>query len=91
MNNIAEDHVYDASFLKLREVAFTYKLPLTFLQKLRLQEASLTVTGRNLWIIHSKVPNIDPESALTAGNAQGVEAYSLPTTRTVGFNLALKF
>lgn len=91
MNNIAEDHVYDASFVKLREVAFTYKLPLTFLQKLRLQEASLTVTGRNLWIIHSKVPNIDPESALTAGNAQGVEAYSLPTTRTVGFNLALKF
>ena len=59
--------------------------------KLHLQEASVTLTGRNLWTIYKSVPNIDPESALTTGNAQGVEAYSLPTTRSFGVNLSVKF
>lgn len=78
--SIAEANVYDASYVKLREVALSYRLPRLWTQKLHLQEASVTLTGRNLWTIYKSVPNIDPESALTTGNAQGVEAYSLPTT-----------
>ncbi len=89
--SIAETNVYDASYVKLREVALTYRLPKTMVRKLHLQDASVTLTGRNLWTIHKDVPNIDPEAALTAGNAQGVEAYSLPTTRSFGLNLAVKF
>ena len=75
--SIAEANVYDASYVKLREVALSYRLPRLWTQKLHLQEASVTLTGRNLWTIYKSVPNIDPESALTTGNAQGVEAYSL--------------
>lgn len=85
--SIAEANVYDASYVKLREVALSYRLPRLWTQKLHLQEASVTLTGRNLWTIYKSVPNIDPESALTTGNAQGVEAYSLPTTRSFGVNL----
>lgn len=89
--SIAEANVYDASYVKLREVALSYHLPRLWTQKLHLQEASVTLTGRNLWTIYKSVPNIDPESALTTGNAQGVEAYSLPTTRSFGVNLSVKF
>lgn len=89
--SIAETNVYDASYVKLREVALSYRLPRLWTQKLHLQEASVTLTGRNLWTIYKSVPNIDPESALTTGNAQGVEAYSLPTTRSFGVNLSVKF
>lgn len=89
--SIAEANVYDASYVKLREVALSYRLPRLWTQKLHLQEASVTLTGRNLWTIYKSVPNIDPESALTTGNAQGVEAYSLPTTRSFGVNLSVKF
>lgn len=89
--SIAEANVYDASYVKLREVALSYRLPRLWTQKLHLQEASVILTGRNLWTIYKSVPNIDPESALTTGNAQGVEAYSLPTTRSFGVNLSVKF
>lgn len=89
--SIAEANVYDASYVKLREVALSYRLPRLWTQKLHLQEASVTLTGRNLWTIYKSVPNIDSESALTTGNAQGVEAYSLPTTRSFGVNLSVKF
>lgn len=89
--SIAEANVYDASYVKLREVALSYRLPRLWTQKLHLQEASVTLTGRNLWTIYKSVPNIDPESTLTTGNAQGVEAYSLPTTRSFGVNLSVKF
>ncbi len=89
--SIAEDNVYDASYVKLREVALSYRLPQRIVRKWHLQEATLTLTGRNLWIIHKNAPNIDPEAALSTGNAQGVEAYALPTTRSFGLNLSVKF
>ena len=58
--SIAEANVYDASYVKLREVALSYRLPRLWTQKLHLQEASVTLTGRNLWTIYKSVPNIDP-------------------------------
>ena len=50
--SIAEANVYDASYVKLREVALSYRLPRLWTQKLHLQEASVTLTGRNLWTIY---------------------------------------
>ena len=55
--SIAEANVYDASYVKLREVALSYRLPRLWTQKLHLQEASVTLTGRNLWTIYKGVPN----------------------------------
>lgn len=89
--NIEEEYVYDASYIKLREVKLGYNLPQQWIRKIGFQGASVAVVGRNLWIIHKKVPNIDPEVAFTTGNAQGLEDLTLPTVRNIGFNLNLKF
>ena len=89
--NIAEANVYDASFVKLRELSLSYQLPKSVYSLIGLQGASVTFTARNLWTIYKKADNIDPEAAITAGNAQGVEAYTLPTARTYGFNINVKF
>src|SRR5690606_5468849 len=50
---------YDASYVKLREVALSYKLPNTVLGNV-FQNASLSVVGRNLWIIDKNLPYADP-------------------------------
>ncbi|MBZ4189182.1 SusC/RagA family TonB-linked outer membrane protein [Niabella beijingensis] len=89
--SIEEEYVYDASYVKLREVKLGYNLPQQWIRKIGFQGASLSVVGRNLWIIHKKVPNIDPEVAFSTGNAQGLEDLTLPTVRNIGFNLNLKF
>ena len=89
--NIAEANVYDASFVKLREVSLAYQLPKSIYGLIGLQGASVSFTARNLWTIYKKADNIDPEAAITAGNAQGVEAYTLPTARTYGININVKF
>lgn len=82
--------VYDASYVKLREVALTYNLPKKLLGHV-FQGASFSVVGRNLWIISKNVPYADPESGLGAGNGQGYLSGSFPTIRTLGFKLDLNF
>ena len=89
--SIAEANVYDASFVKLRELSLSYQFPKSIYSLIGLQGANVTFTARNLWTIHKKADNIDPEAAITAGNAQGVEAYTLPTARTYGININVKF
>ena len=89
--SIAEANVYDASFVKLRELSLNYQLPKTWYSKIGLQGATVGFTARNLWTIYKDADNIDPESAITAGNAQGVEAYTLPTARTYSINVNVKF
>jgi len=83
--------VYDASYVKLREVALTYNLPSKLLDGTFLTNASLSVIGSNLWIIDKNIPHEDPEGGLSAGNLQGYSVGSLPTTRDFGFNLKLQF
>ncbi len=82
---IHEPFIYDASFVKLRELSVTYQLPSSFLKKIKMKKASVGIYGNNLWLIYSKVPNIDPETMLTNGNGQGYELYSYPNKRSIGF------
>ena len=89
--SIAEANVYDASFVKLRELSLNYQLPKSWYSKIGLQGVTVGFTARNLWTIYKDADNIDPESAITAGNAQGVEAYTLPTARTYSINVNVKF
>jgi TonB-linked SusC/RagA family outer membrane protein len=89
--NVDEAFVYDASYIKLREVKIGYTLPSQWVKSLGLQAATLSLVGRNLFIIHKNVPNIDPETAFNTGNAQGLEDLTLPTVRNIGFNVNLKF
>ena len=86
-----EANLFDATWVKLREISFGYKLPSSILSKTPFRSASLSLVGRNLWTIHKNTPNIDPESAYNTSNAQGLELNGYPMTRNVGFNLNLKF
>jgi outer membrane receptor protein involved in Fe transport len=83
--------IYDAGFVKLREVVLTYNLPSKLLNKTFIKGVSLSAIGSNLWIIHKSLPYADPESGMTAGNIQGYTTGSLPTTRDFSFNLKLNF
>ncbi|RXG27899.1 SusC/RagA family TonB-linked outer membrane protein [Leeuwenhoekiella marinoflava] len=85
------EFVYDASYVKLREVALSYSLPTRFLDNLFFTKATFTLTGSNLWIIHKNVPYADPEAGLSSGNLQGYQSGVLPTTRDYGFNVSLQF
>ncbi|WP_234111201.1 SusC/RagA family TonB-linked outer membrane protein [Chryseobacterium sp. R2A-55] len=87
----ASQFVYDASYVKLREVALTYTMPKKFLASTFVQGASFSLIGNNLWIIKKHVPYADPESGLSAGNVQGYQTSVLPTTRTISFNVRLNF
>ncbi len=89
--NVDEQFVYDANFVKLREVKLGYTLPASWTKHIGLQAATISLVGRNLWIIHKNVPNIDPETAFNSGNGQGLEDLTLPTVRNFGINVNLKF
>jgi len=89
--NADEAFVYNATYVKLREVKLGYTLPQRWIKSTGLQSATVSLVGRNLLIIHKEVPNIDPETAFNTGNGQGLEDLTLPTVRTVGFNINLKF
>lgn len=91
LNNIDEAFVYDASYVKLREVRLGYTLPSAWIHSVGLQSATVSLVGRNLWIISKHAPNIDPETAFNTGNGQGLEDLSLPTVRSFGININLKF
>ncbi|KAF0199032.1 MAG: tonb-dependent receptor plug [Bacteroidetes bacterium] len=83
--------VYDASYVKLREVAISYSLPEKLLEKTFIRGITLSAVGSNLWIIHKNLPYADPESGLGAGNLQGFSTGSLPSTREFGFDIKLNF
>jgi TonB-linked SusC/RagA family outer membrane protein len=86
----AAQFVYDAGFIKLREVALTYNFPTSLLGK-SIKAASFSLIGNNLWIIDSSVPYSDPEAGLSSGNTQGYQSGPMPSTRNVSFNVKLNF
>jgi hypothetical protein len=89
---IGELSVYDASYVKLREVIIGYNFPKAWMKKGFIKSASVSFVGRNLWLIYSGVPNIDPEVSFSSKeNGLGQEYASLPTLRSVGINLKVNF
>jgi TonB-linked SusC/RagA family outer membrane protein len=84
---IHEAFIYDASFVKLREIHLTFDFPSEWAHRyLRSQAVSCSVVGRNVasW---TKVPNFDPEFAYSTGNAQGMEFATIPNPKSVGFSM----
>ncbi len=88
---ISAADVYDASFIKLREITLGYTFPAKWFVKSPVQGVTLSLIGRNLAILDKNVPNIDPESAVSTNNVQGLEGGQLPTVRTFGASLSVKF
>lgn len=83
--------VYDASYVKLREVAITYRLPNSVLSSTFLKDLTFGLVGTNLWIIHKNLPYSDPEAGLSSGNIQGYQSGPMPATRNIAFTLKANF
>lgn len=88
LTNISEEWVYDATFVKLREVRLGYDVPNRFSRRMGVSGVSVALVGRNLKL-WTDVPNIDPETAFNASNVQGFEYGQLPSARSVGFNISV--
>jgi hypothetical protein len=89
-----EANVFNASYVKLREVRLAYRIPSGFLNRHMnfIKGIELGLEGRNLWIIRSYVPNIDPEVNLFGAGSlgEGAEYYNVPSSRSFGLNLRVK-
>lgn len=89
---IAEGVMFDASFVKLREVQIGYTLPNKMLNKTPFRNVNIALVGRNL-ALWTDVPHIDPETMSYAGGTAlpGIEYMAIPSSRSYGFNIDLKF
>ncbi|MCL5245068.1 SusC/RagA family TonB-linked outer membrane protein [Cellulophaga sp. 20_2_10] len=85
-------NVFDADYIKLREISLSYKLPSTLLKNSGISSINISGFARNLGVWGLDNDNFDPEVATSgSGNIQGSEGGSLPSTRSYGLNLQLKF
>ncbi|MEM8520415.1 SusC/RagA family TonB-linked outer membrane protein [Flavobacterium sp. PL12] len=88
LNGIAEANVYDASFVKLREITLSYQLPKLMGELL---DVRASVFARNI-LLWSKLPNLDPEASQGNNNiGGGFEQWSIPQAKSVGFSLSATF
>jgi len=84
-------HIYDAGYVKLREITFSYKLPSELLNNIPINNLTFSIVGRNLWIIDKNIPYSDPEAGLSSGNSQGYQSSPYPTAKEYGFNVRFDF
>ncbi|MEQ8582076.1 MAG: SusC/RagA family TonB-linked outer membrane protein [Marinoscillum sp.] len=90
-NGVAEGSVFDASYIKLRQVTLNWKLPSQWFTNVPFKDVNVALVGRNLALLYSKVPHIDPESGFSNSDAQqGQEFGQLPSARSMGFNINFK-
>lgn len=84
--------IYDASYVKLREIALGYTIPKPIMEKTPLTSAKFSIVGRNLVTLYKNCPRgIDPQATNSTGNAQGIEAgFTLPTAY-YGFDIKITF
>jgi TonB-linked SusC/RagA family outer membrane protein len=97
-NNLVNDNhgivvpfLYDASYVKVRQLMLSYNVHAKILSKLSITGASISVVSTNPFIISKHVPNIDPDSNYSNGNGQGFEYGSLPSRKSWGINLNVRF
>ncbi|MFD0796257.1 SusC/RagA family TonB-linked outer membrane protein [Maribacter chungangensis] len=87
---IAEAFIYDATHVRLRNVSINYVLNSKWLKNTGIQSAKFGLSANNVWMIHSNLNGVDPESVFaTRSNATGFENLSPPTVRSLFFNVSL--
>lgn len=89
--NYHESAIFDASYVKLRELSLGYTFSPSLLKKVKIQSAKISLVGRNVWMIFKNTPHIDPEIDAKGGNQQGFGYGELPSSRSIGANLSLSF
>lgn len=88
LQNITENSVYDASFIKLREISLAYKFPKLMDE---LVDLKISFFARNI-LLWSKLPNLDPEASQGNNNMSGgFEQWSMPQAKSIGFALNVTF
>ncbi|OQP61330.1 SusC/RagA family TonB-linked outer membrane protein [Niastella vici] len=90
---VTSTSILDGDFIKLRQVQLSYNVPSSAVSKLVIfSSAQVSFVARNLATLMKKSKNIDPESQFGSNvNYFGIEGTSLPSTRTYGVNVNLKF
>jgi TonB-linked SusC/RagA family outer membrane protein len=90
---ITRESVQNGDYIKLRQVTLGYTLSEKLLNTLPLiRTVQVSLVGRNLWTIMKRTNNIDPEAGFsTLVNYAGIEGTNLPSTRTYGVNVNIKF
>ena len=88
-DGIPQFYTYSATNIRLQEASLGYTFKRN--QLFGIGELTLSVVGRNLWMLYCKAP-FDPETTATTGNYyQGIDKFMIPSTRNIGFNIKLKF
>jgi TonB-linked SusC/RagA family outer membrane protein len=90
-DQIAQEFIYDASFIKLRSLSLSYSLPASVIRGTVIKGVNVSLVARNLAILMKHTPNEDPESNYGTGNGQGLELSGYPSTRSLGLNVNVKF
>jgi TonB-linked SusC/RagA family outer membrane protein len=89
---VGEAFIRDASNIRLRELSFSYNVPESTLSALPFRSASLSIVGRNLFFFSNKTEYFDPEAVQSVdNNAEGLNSFAPPTTRSFGVSLNLGF
>ncbi|MFD2935673.1 SusC/RagA family TonB-linked outer membrane protein [Spirosoma flavum] len=89
---LGEQVVYDAGLWKLRQISLGYDFTKYLPKSLFIKGIRFSAVANNVAIIKKWVPNIDPEQfGFSSDNLIGLESTGLPTTRSIGFNLNVKF
>ena len=92
ISGVTERFVYDASYVKLREMTLSYQFPESLIGGTVVQQAAIALTGRNLLSLYDNVPNVDPESTYSqSAGQQGIEYFGVPVRRTLGIKLNARF
>ncbi|NRA49059.1 MAG: TonB-dependent receptor, partial [Phaeodactylibacter sp.] len=86
----AAPNVFEASFIKLRDVRIGYTIPNNLFGKAPFRDVTVSVFGRNLAILTADLPYLDPQIITGAGNDQGLENAQVPSTRSMGVSLSFK-
>ncbi|MBP8790518.1 MAG: SusC/RagA family TonB-linked outer membrane protein [Breznakibacter sp.] len=88
----AEEFVYDASYIKLKEVALGYSIPKSMLLKTPIQSLRFSLVGRNLCYLLKHTPGTSPEGGFnTSMFSQAIDFTSVPYSRTFGFSVNVSF
>lgn len=89
---VGEQFVYDASWVRLRELSLNYQLPESLCKALHIPGASVGFTGRNLALwTNSPQLGVDPETNLTGvTNGRGLDYFNNPGTKSYIFSLSVK-
>ncbi len=91
-NSVESSSIFDASYVKLRQVTLGYSLPKKLLDNTFIDAVKISVVGRNLALLYKKAPHIDPETGFSSANGnQGQEFGQYPSARNLGFNVNLQF